>query len=975
MKLNLFKLINVSLLLFFLPMYISAQSREDWQQLDSLATMAYEEGKMEQAQQYAQQALANCQLQLGANDPKCGWCSNSLGIIYLDSYRLEDALDIYQDALNIGYEVDLELQGELCSNIAEALERLGQFAKAVPYYQQAAELGRLAYGAGSFEYAITLASLASIYHEIGNYIQAEPLFLDAIERIEQRGDTLHPYYNIMLNNFALHYMDTDQLDKALPLALRSLKITEKIQGKESTAYGTRLENIANMYLKLGQRQLALEYITKALNNSRKNLPEVSPDLAISLQNFAKVHREMGEFDIADQYLRESLKMFQETLGENSYRTALTLANLASLRAEQGRISEAKEYQQQAVDIVGKQSKYDGARYAQFLLNLVSIDHQLGPSEPALDSCYRALVIINKIYGDDHEVFGTGLNLLARLLSAKQESDKVLTVARKNARVRQQQIQRNLNLLSEAGKENFLRLIQQDFNDHFSYTYLYHEENPDWTTLSLDNTLSLKNLLLGHTQNWLDVIRQIEDPRIKSQVQEWISIKQLISNNFSLAKSQQKFDLDSLQGAAEKLEAALAINAQSAIRRTQVIDWKAVQKKLKVDEVGIEFIHFPLYRAGATTDSTLYAAFIIQAEARYPIFVPLFEERELLKLTPSSELGSRDKVQRLYTPDLYQLIWSKIQPHLRKVKTVYYALSGQLHHINLAALPYGPELYLSDRHQLFQLSSCRKLLENKAEKLELGGEAWVYGGISYDASAPKVSEEIKSEAGLALIEREWHWQPLPKTRQEAQQITHLLDTAGFVVQQYMETEATEKTVKQLMNQQSPEILHFGTHGFFFASPEKQFENLRSGGRHNFRFSSNPFFRSGLVLSSGNQAWQRKINTPNQEDGILTAYEIADLDLSNTQLVILSACKSGLGEVKGKEGVYGLQRAFKLAGVDYLLATLWNVPDSDETIDFTTTFLQNCLRPGYNIRQAFHLTQQQMKAKYEDPYFWAAFILME
>ena len=131
----------------------------------------------------------------------------------------------------------------------------------------------------------------------------------------------------------------------------------------------------------------------------------------------------------------------------------------------------------------------------------------------------------------------------------------------------------------------------------------------------------------------------------------------------------------------------------------------------------------------------------------------------------------------------------------------------------------------------------------------------------------------------------------------------------------------------------------------------------------------------MLSNGNQVWQRKANAPNEEDGILTAYEIAALDLSNTQLAILSACKSGLGEVKGKEGVYGLQRAFKLAGVDYLLATLWNVPDSDQTIDFTTTFLQNCLLPDSTIRQAFHLTQQQMKAKYEDPYFWAAFILME
>lgn len=973
MKTVLSKIIFAGLLL--LPIHLMTQDMADWQELDSLARTAYEEGKMHEAQVFGQRALANCRLQLGANDPQCGWCSDQLGIIYLDSYQLEDALVTYQEALNIGYEVDLKLHGELLSNIAETLERLGQFAEAVPYYQLAVEAGREAYGTNSFEYAICLASLASIYHEIGNYIQSEPLFLDAIRRLELKGDTIHPYYNVMLNNFALHYMGTDQLDKALPLALRSLAITERIQGQESTAYGTRLENLANIYLKLGQTQLALEYITAALANSRKTLPAESPDLAISLQNYAKVHREIGEFEIADRHFQESLAMFRKTLGSQSYRTALALANLASLRVEQGRFEEAQKFQLQAVEIVGKQSKYDGALYAQFLLNLVNIENHLEHNEHALDSCYRALVIINTVYGDDHETFGTGLHLLARLLSVQQENDKVLTVARKNAKVRRQQIQRNLSLLSEAGKENFLQLVQQDFNDHFSYTYRYHEDNPDWTVLGTDNALSLKNLLLGHTQTWLDVIRTIEDPQIKSRVEEWVSIKQLISNNFSLPKAKQKFDLDSLHGVAEKLESSLALDAYGAIDHSETIDWRKVQQQLQVDEVGIEFIHFPFNRGGVSSDSTLYAAFIIQPEARYPIFVPLFEERELVALIPPAQLLSRERVNQLYTPALYQLIWSKIQPHLRKVKTVYYSPSGQLHHINLAALPCGKALYLSDRHQLFQLSSCRKLLEDKIEYLQPAGKAWVYGGITYDVPIQNEVENTRTPSTLALAEREWHWQSLPKTREEAIQITHILDTAGFSVQKYMEMQATERTVKQLISQQAPEILHFGTHGFFFSTPDKQYANIRSGGRHNFRFSTNPFFRSGLVLSSGNQAWQRKASIPNQEDGILTAYEIASLDLSNTQLAILSACKSGLGEVKGKEGVYGLQRAFKLAGVDYLLATLWNVPDSEETIDFTTTFLQNCLRPELTIRQAFYLTQQQMKAKYEDPYFWAAFILME
>lgn len=952
-----------------------AQPLSSWKTLDSLATASYEAEAMTEAQTFAQQALEACSQQLGPTHSSCGQCRNNLGIIYLDSYELEKALNTYKDALIIGYEQDLGLQGELFSNMAETLERLGRFAESVPYYQRAATTAKDFYGKNSFEYAITLASLASIYHETGSYIQAEPLFQQAVELIEVRGDTLHPYYNIILNNFALYYTGTDQLDKALPLALRSLAITAAIQGKKSTAYGTRLENIANIYIKLGQTQLALEYITEALENSRKNLAPNSPDMAISLQNFAKVNKAVGRFDEADRHYQEALTIFRKTLGNDSYRTALTLANLATLRGEQGQFAAAEQYQQEAVSVVGKQTNYRSGLYAQFLLSLVHFKHQLGQSKQALDSCYRALVIINTVYDENHEIFGHGLNLLARLLSLQEQGDKVLTVARKNAFVREKQMQRNLNLLSEAGKENFLQLLQEDFHDHFSYTYLFHESNPDWTILSANNTLRLKNLLLGHTQNWLDVIRQIEDENIRAEIERWIVTKQLISNNFSLPKEKQKYDMDSLHAAAEKIEASLALDAYQQIEKQQPIEWQDIQQKLQADEVGIEFIHFPFNRAGVKTDSTLYCAIVIPPDARYPTFIPLFEEAELLALIPETSLRSRARVNQLYTKKLYQLIWSKIQPHLRKVKTIYYAPSGQLHHINLAALPYGEDQYLSDKHQLFQLSSCRKLASDTPEYLHAKGKAWIYGGIEYDNPIAMNEDAETNVDHEGPIEREWRWQDLPKTKQEAIKIAHLLDTAGFAVQQYMAHAATENTVKQLSMQKAPEILHFGTHGFFFPSPGKQYQGIKMGGRHNFRFSTNPFFRSGLILSSGNQAWQLKSSVPNQEDGILTAYEIAGLDLSNTQLAILSACKSGLGEAKGQEGVYGLQRAFKLAGVDYLLATLWNVPDSNETIDFTTTFLQNCLQPDLSIRQAFHLTQQQMKAKYEDPYFWAAFILME
>jgi CHAT domain-containing protein len=129
-----------------------------------------------------------------------------------------------------------------------------------------------------------------------------------------------------------------------------------------------------------------------------------------------------------------------------------------------------------------------------------------------------------------------------------------------------------------------------------------------------------------------------------------------------------------------------------------------------------------------------------------------------------------------------------------------------------------------------------------------------------------------------------------------------------------------------------------------------------------------------MAGANAAWSRELGTPgNIEDGIATAYEISHLNLSNTKLVVLSACETGLGDIKGSEGVYGLQRAFKMAGADYLLVSLWQVPDK-ETVEFMDLFYQSWLS-GKTIHEAFAKAQKKMRKKYKDVYKWGAWVLVE
>jgi len=180
--------------------------------------------------------------------------------------------------------------------------------------------------------------------------------------------------------------------------------------------------------------------------------------------------------------------------------------------------------------------------------------------------------------------------------------------------------------------------------------------------------------------------------------------------------------------------------------------------------------------------------------------------------------------------------------------------------------------------------------------------------------------------------------------------------------------------------SPRVLHLATHGFFFPDPEKtsaMFETSPTLGAAEpvFKISDHPMIRSGLLLAGGNHAWATgKPLREGMEDGILTAYEISQMNLANTELVVLSACETGLGDISGNEGVYGLQRAFKIAGVKYLIMSLWQVPDKQTSL-LMTIFYKKWIEENMAIPEAFRAAQKELREAGLDPYQWAGFVLVE
>ena len=315
--------------------------------------------------------------------------------------------------------------------------------------------------------------------------------------------------------------------------------------------------------------------------------------------------------------------------------------------------------------------------------------------------------------------------------------------------------------------------------------------------------------------------------------------------------------------------------------------------------------------------------------------------------------------------------------MRGIKTIYYSPIGQLYSISFNALSHN-SVSLSEKYNLHLLSSTSEVVKFKNKNDSRISEALLYGGISYDNTAGDMIAQAKQYNNTRIYTRSIEndstrsgWSYLEGTEREALNIKPILDRAGISTRLLSKNEANEESFKALDNE-SPSLLHIATHGFFLSDPV-QIELNPFMQANQKKGASNLLMRSGLLFAGANKAWLGDEVVDGIEDGILTAEEISKLNLSKTQMVVLSACETGLGEIVSTEGVFGLQRAFKLAGVQTLIMSLWKVPDT-ATSKLMINFYNNWIG-GMEKHKAFQKAQQDIKKEYSSPYYWAGFVMLD
>ena len=395
-----------------------------------------------------------------------------------------------------------------------------------------------------------------------------------------------------------------------------------------------------------------------------------------------------------------------------------------------------------------------------------------------------------------------------------------------------------------------------------------------------------------------------------------------------------------------------------------------------DEIAIEYSSFQLTNKNKPTDSTMYVAYVYKKGWQNPKMISLFEEKELKKV-----LANKSPNQLYNSNKLYNLLWKPLKKYLNDSKTVYYSPSGLLNQISFAALKENETL--CNKYNLVQLSSTG-VLAGKLTEPSLATTLFI-GDINYDYTETVDLaidstqytylniESLKYSRGTKSRGESWTY--LPGTLKEIEGLQTILKLKGNNYSTSLTgTKATEANFKKLSGN-SPNILHIATHGFFYENLDiKPQRNMSLNTEDRYRLAEDPLLRSGLILAGANYTWKYGYNPNEKEDGILTAMEISNMDLSNTELVVLSACETGLGDIDGSEGVYGLQRAFKMAGVNIIVMSLWKVPD-DETAEFMNLFYSNWIKTN-RVKAAFNQAQRTMQKKYKDePLKWAAFVLFE
>lgn len=947
-----------------------------WKSLANIADCYTQLQKYKEARPYYELLINNPNTQNSPEFPR--WLIN-LGGYYYETGKYQDAEKLFTQALQSyenqmqGVEVDYI---ENLENLANLYKNQGRYTEAEKLYNKAIEFCKKRFGEEHFAFSTLQSNLAKLYKLLGRYEEAEKIYKQLLTKFNKNNETEVSYAQI-LNDFATLYSEAGKYKEAEPYFQKALAIFQKQLGEKSAQYADALQNWGNLQKKMGRFNDAANTYQKCLAIRREILGELHPDYAVTLNALASLYKKAGYFDKAEPLYQEAINIRKNSLGEDNIEYAISLDNLASFYQNTGQTTKAEPLYKKALEIrkkiLGSQHPIVAAS-----MNNIAVLYTTRKQFLQAEQLYKeALTIFKNHLGETHPNYLATLNNLAMLLQEQKKLENAIPLFQQLAQNTLLLIRRNFNTLSENEKRQFFA-VNKPYLDNFVLfaANCVSSKTPKHEQLAqqaLDLLITTKGIILNSTSKARKEILTSKDVSIVAQYEEWVKIREMIAKVANLGTSELKrrgINIDSLDSKAQNLEKALSAKSKAFNEAfaTKQVSWKDVQKNLQNKDVWLEFL-----RVQGEDKKILYVVFAVRKESKTPNVAILnngkkLEQEELYFYKNSARLRKEDK-------ESYNNFWKPIENLIGDAQKIYYSPDGVYSQINpLSLWDSEKNQYLWDRSDIIFLTSAKDLLQ-KPSSNKLQGKALLVGNPFY-----QINDKLQiSNQANNLQEQSSYWlqnpvfTSLPATEKEVNAIEAILQkTANIQVKKLLRAEATEENVKADIAQYN--LIHFATHGFFIPSDYEEqmsaivnIELIENQQEHN-----DPLLRSGLVLAGITDYLVSEKRNPNQEDGILTAYEIMNLPLDKVSLVVLSACETGLGKIQVGEGVYGLQRAFKIAGVKNLLMSLWEVDDT-ATQELMQNFYNELIKNSDQV-QAFRKAQKQIRDKYKHPYYWAAFVML-
>jgi CHAT domain-containing protein len=793
-------------------------------------------------------------------------------------------------------------------------------------------------------YSQTISNLGLLYQSRGRFTKAKPFNEDAI-KLREKSDNKGMLIVSINNNAVLKketgfYTDAESdFKKALELA--------KTQN-DQLAKALICNNLAMTYLDMNKLKDAESYMTISITEAALVLKDNSSN-AIKLQiNLANIYRFEKKYEASEKLYLKAIEIKEKKLGAHPDLARLK-KGLAQLYMEMGKNSEVEKLLQSAYDINRRKLGETNPATVSTQQELANFYRFNNNAVKALELMEKVVIKKKEIYGENHPNY---IQALEDLALTQWQNNKIFET-KTNYKIVIDNTLNYINTFFNSLNDNEKTLYWEKTNTRLQRFYSFAQANAADTSLTrqLYNTvINTKGFLLNNSSKIRNIISSSTDESLKAAYKHWLETKENLNQAYQLSKEelvQENVNVDSLKRRADELERELSQKSSlfNEGNNEQTLTYTTIQKLLKTGEAAVEILELNEYKNGFTGNDKYIALLLTSTELK------LIELGDAKNIHAAIGEFRTKTIDQKPENEAYASTWKTLDEQLNGNTKLYLSLDGAYHQLSINALKDGSGKYLVDKYALQFTGNTKDIISVKqTESTSVKPTtAFLIGNPQYGANGVVAQ--------------------LPGTETEVKNINKLLSGYKVKATALYGASATEAKVKEI---NSPSILHIATHGYFLADLE-QLETTKILGVDVSAAKENPLLRSGLLLANCENVFDENFHpSPNSENGILTAYEAMSLNLDKTDLVVLSACETGLGSVKQGEGVYGLQRAFLIAGAKSIIMSLWSVSDA-ATMELMTLFYTNYAKSG-NKQQAFSDAIKQLKIKYKEPFFWSAFVML-